>query len=376
MKFPLISSIFVTSSLSSANVDAYGDSAASSSSSSSSPSSCVVPPPFDEASLATKGKPAIRIVMSITTGTFFAELIEGALAQARLVGATGVDAAVTSSDGDDVEQARLVSDAVTNLTTTTTTTTTTGGGGDNVGIITVDGTADSMCDAINAALMKNVSVVSFDFEGGACSPGHVLTSQDDRDMASLVLEQALLSEGGGLDVGYVSDLNYAPLVRRDEVWEAYKIDNDWTQVFFVEDAANYTSADALRSAIEVAISGSPRPPSFIYAPWDYLSINTAAAINGSSNASGIGVYGADVNDEDIGAMTAPGSQWLATAGGDPQRIGASLVRMAALLMAGELSNVEAEEGVTLTIPTMLITQDFLVTKNVTNMDILVIEWVS
>jgi simple sugar transport system substrate-binding protein len=172
-------------------------------------------------------------------------------------------------------------------------------------------------------------------------------------------------------------MNLEPLVRRDEVWEAYKIDNDWTQVFFVEDAANYTSADALRSAIEMAISGSPRPPSFIYAPWDYLSINTVKAIdsvaatNGSSNASRIGVYGADVNDEDIAVMTAPGSQWLATAGGDPRGIGASLVRMVALSMAGELSNVETEEGGTLTIPTTLITQDFLATKNIASMDILV-----
>ena len=315
------------------------------------------------------------MVMSITTGDYFANLIEGARMQALLVGSTGIDVVVTSSGGDDAEQARLVSDAASAA-----------GGGGVVGILTVGGHADAMCGPINADLTNNLTVVSFDLEGGACSPSHLLASQDDRDMAALVLDEALLNAGRDVDVGYVSDLNYAPIIKRDGVWEGYKIDNGWNEVFFVEDAANYASAEALKSAIELAMRESPTPPSFVYAPWDYLSINTVGAIDaiaatgGSSNATSIGVYGTDVNDEDIAVMTAPGSEWMATAGGDPLEIGASLVRMVALSAAGELPSDETttttisdsgeEVGRMITIPIALITRDFLVARNVTNMEIL------
>jgi hypothetical protein len=97
-------------------------------------------------------------------------------------------------------------------------------------------------------------------------------------------------------VGYTNNPNYAPLIERDKVWEGYKINNNWTQVFFIEDAINFR-ANALKSAIEMTILGSPRPLSFIHAPQDYLSMNTVEAINAIkatnvlSNALSIEVYG-------------------------------------------------------------------------------------
>ena len=358
MKFLLVFSILGTFSSSSANEDDVSGGG-------SNASSCVAPPPFDDASL--ESIPAIRMVMSITTGDYFVHLVEGARMQAQVVGGTGIDFALTSSGGDDgAGQARLVSDAASL--------------GGVVGILTVGGHADEMCGAIDGALSNNVTVVSFDFGGGACSPSHVLAAQDNRDMARLVLGKALVEEGGDVDVGYVSDLNYEPLIPRDEVWEEYKTNNGWNQVFFVNDAANYTNAEDLKSAIETAIAGSPRPPRFIYAPWDYLSINAVTAIAAAADGSSSGaaetrVYGADVNDEDIAVITSPGSVWMATAGGGPLEIGASLVRMVALSMAGELSGAIAVsegggEGTTIEIPIALITRDFLVTNDVTNMDTL------
>ena len=58
-------------------------------------------------------------------------------------------------------------------------------------------------------------------------------------MAKLVLDWALLRVDGGVNMGYISNLNYLPLIEWDEVWEGYKINNDWSQVFFAEDAANF-----------------------------------------------------------------------------------------------------------------------------------------
>ena len=50
---------------------------------------------------------------------------------------------------------------------------------------------------------------------------------------------ALLRVGGSVRMGYINNLKYAPLIEQDEVWEGSKIDNNWAQVFFVEDAANF-----------------------------------------------------------------------------------------------------------------------------------------
>jgi hypothetical protein len=44
------------------------------------------------------------------------------------------------------------------------------------------------------------------------------------------------------------------------------------------------------------------------------------------------VYGADINTQDIQVMTKEES-WKATAGGDPRAIGASLIRMVAIVAA-------------------------------------------
>ena len=155
-----------------------------------------------------------------------------------------------------------------------------------------------MCDATHVALSNNVSVVSSKYIVGACSPTHCLTSQDNYQQryGQAGAQSGPAERGGGSDVGYTNNPNYAPLIERDKVWEGYKINNNWTQVFFIEDAINFR-ANALKSAIEMTILGSPRPLSFIHAPQDYLGMNTVEAINAIkatnvlSNASSIEVYG-------------------------------------------------------------------------------------
>ena len=75
-----------------------------------------------------------------------------------------------------------------------------------------------------------------------------------------------------------------------------------------------SGADALKSTIKMTILGSPKPPSFIYTPWDYLSINTFESINAVVvtnvllNALSIKVYCANLNGTNITVLTASGSQ--------------------------------------------------------------------
>ena len=145
--------------------------------------SCPTPPPFDVA----KPLPSIYFVMKITTGEYFTELLAGAREQARSVGDSGVAIKVVSSEGYDAKQADLVLEAAQDDTT--------------IGILTVDGSADTLCGAISSVISDTeVSIVSFDFEGDACSEKQVLTSQFDEDMARLVLDEAVALKGKNINV--------------------------------------------------------------------------------------------------------------------------------------------------------------------------------
>ena len=294
---------------------------------------CLTPPPFNtliNTSSNEEEQPTIHVVMSITTGDYFTQLIEGIKLQATQIGAGGVNVVVSSADGDQVKQAELITNAASQDPSAAI-----------IGILTVDGSADTLCNAISNALNNtDIQIVSFDFDGEPCSPRHILTSQADSDMASFVLTEAIAQQGQNINVGYVNDLNYAPLMNRNEVWESYKEMNNWNQVFFVENAAQFNDAMDLQNAIEEAITSVEGNVDFIYAPWDYLSINTVEAIKATSTTgSSIAVYGADINTQDIQVMTTTDSPWKATAGGDPRAIGASLARMVAIAAAaGDVVN--------------------------------------
>jgi ABC-type sugar transport system substrate-binding protein len=301
---------------------------------------CIIPSKFS----GNSPKSTIYVIMNLMTGKFFKRLMFGIERQAELVG-SGVNIQFLSANSSDTKQAENILLAAKDEMT--------------VGILTVDGSADTLCAAIDTVFnTTQISVVSFDFQGEACSEKQVLTSQENFEMAKLVLDNAVETIGQGVNVGYVNDLNFAPLRQRNDVWEAYKIANNWNQVFFVANASTgYATQADLQSAIVGSIEGTQNL-SFIYAPWDYLSETAVSAVK-ETGIDTIDVYGSDINDEDITTMR--NSTWKATAGGDPLYIGASLTRMVAKAVAKELG----EEKVI--IPSFLITQEFLLENNIKNM---------
>jgi hypothetical protein len=85
-----------------------------------------------------------------------------------------------------------------------------------------------------------------------------------------------------------------------------------TRYSFVDEAAEYQSAEDLQAATLDAIESSPNDFAFIYAPWGYLTTTTMKALEDAS--SDAKVYGADSTDESILTMTTPNSiPWLAKA---------------------------------------------------------------
>ena len=257
------------------------------------------------------------------------------------------------------------------------------------GLITVGGTTAALCASIvTATEAAGIPVVSFDLEGGtgddgttACdgSTHQIRTRQSDTAIADMVLAQAAHDTTAGVvgpdgrpgptPVGYVNDLHYEPLKIRNVEWETYRKKYNWEQEFFVDQAATYTTApalqDAIRAQLRAATTSTNTTIQFVYAPWDYLAINTVQVLQ-DDNYTTTKVYGADINNEDIQAMIAPQSPWFATAGGHPEMIGAALLRMNLLQLANASTN-EFEQ-----MPSFLFTQEFLLQEQVTNLDELLI----
>lgn len=312
----------------------------------------------------------IHVIMNIDTGEYFELLVDGMIQQASKV--ENVEIKVfTSQDQNETSQSDSIVQAIKHGAT---------------GIITVDGSSTTLCDSIRSAIGAGIPVLSFDFDASeTCAPtGHLLTSQSDSDMADLVLMQAAMAYNSGEDasevrVGYVNDLNFQPLQNRNAVWEAYSNKHGWVQEFFVQDAASFPTPEDLQNAIieEFILLKEQSSNStitatdvqFVYAPWDYLAINTVEALEQID--SDVDVYGADINNEDIAAMTKPGSRWKATAGGHPKMIGAAITRMSLLQIATGVEEEGQQQERYIKIPSLLFTQRFLLENYVATLSDLV-----
>jgi len=100
--------------------------------------------------------------------------------QAALVGESGVNMKIMSTNNSEEKQAEDFLLAAQDERT--------------VGTLTVDGSTDTLCDAINTVFdttTTDIAVVSFDFEGEACSEKQILTFQMDADIARLVLDDLI-----------------------------------------------------------------------------------------------------------------------------------------------------------------------------------------
>ena len=86
--------------------------------------------------------------------------------------------------------------------------------------------------------------------------------------------------------------------------------------------------------VDAALKANPKIAG-IFAPYDELAKGTISAIYQNKLQSKIKVYGIDISNADIEIMTKRGSPWTATAGTDPNAIGAGVVRVMALKIAGQ-----------------------------------------
>jgi simple sugar transport system substrate-binding protein len=293
------------------------------------------PAPFDA------GPVKIAIVQNSGAGDYFQQWTNGANKQAEAI---GFEVQIYDAQADNAKQATDMETAI---------------GSGVAGIIVDHGQADTMCPLINKAIEAGIPVVVYDVATAECAPQAVTTQQSDASLAQAVLDQMALDLGKDAKVGYVNVLGIAPLDRRHVVWEKIVKDNNWTQSFFVGKFTNSVATDNAQ-LVDAALKKSPDVVG-IFAPYDELTKGAVSAIEQNNLQASIKAYGIDISNADIEIMTKEGSPWVATAGTDPNAIGAAVVRNMALEIAGQLGVKSVD------FPGVLITAQFLKDNAVKNM---------
>ncbi len=296
------------------------------------------PAPFSE------GEVHVAIVQHSGQGDYFQQYLNGTRQQAE---ALGMKLDVYDAQGDNATQASQLDQAIASKPQ---------------GIIVRHGFAETLCPGVNKALEMGIKVVIYDVEIQTCAPNAIQTQQSDVEMASLVLDQMIKDAGDDIDVGYVNVLGIAPLDRRDAVWQKYKAEHGWNEVFFT---GKYSASTATDTApmVDNALKAN-KGVQAIYAPYDELTKATLTALEQNPDLAGkVKVYGADISTADIELMTAEGSPWMATGATDPNAIGAAVTRTLALDLAGEM-----KPGDKVDFPPILVTQQDLRDNDIKNMD--------
>ncbi len=296
---------------------------------------------------ATAPKPApfssgpvkVALVRQSGAGDYFQQWGSGANQQAKPI---GLDMQVYDAQADNAKQATDMQAAIDSGV---------------AGIIVDHGLADTMNPLIDKALAKGIPVVVYDVT--VTNKNAVVTHQSDQDMAKLVLDVMAKNIGKGAPVGYCNVLGIAPLDRRNTVWEQYVRDQAWQRKFFVGKFTNAVATDNAQ-LVDAALKANPGVKA-IFSPYDELAKGTVVAVQNNSLADKVKVYGIDISNADIEVMSRSGSPWVATAATDPAAVGAAVVRTMALKLASQLSQQDV------TFPAMLITQQMLRDKKISNM---------
>jgi len=295
-----------------------------------------LPAPFDKPSSVK-----IALVRYLSTGDFFRSYLSGVKDQTA---ALGVELRVFDSRQNTSLQADMVDQAIRL--------------GVN-GIIIQHGLAETMKAAAQRAVDAGIKVVAFDVNVENDKIPQI--EQSDRDLARLVLEQAINDNGDRWKAGYVYVAGIAPLDRRDETWRTFK-----AKYPGIEEVARFGTFDnpiasSVANQARSVIAAHP-DITVIFAPYDEFARGAKMAIDQAGLSSNIKIYSADISTSDIAAMREQGSAWVATAATNPALVGQVSVRALAMLLAGE------DPGHNITVQPTLITQAQLKSADIKSME--------
>jgi simple sugar transport system substrate-binding protein len=266
------------------------------------------PAPFD------KGGVKVALISYISAGDFFQAYQAGAQAQAT---ALGIDLRIFPGRQDAAQQREQILQAI------------------NLGVkgIVVDhGLPESLGDVVQQALDKGIKVVAFDVNLN--NPKVPQVEQSDHELAQQALNQAVKDNGNIFSAGYAYVAGFAPLDRRNEVWEKFKAENKGVTEKARFGTVSDTTAIATADQAKAALRANP-DITVVFAPYDEFARGVRLAANDLGISDKIKIYSADVSTADIQEITEEGSPWVATAATNPAVVGAVSIRAVALQIAGE-----------------------------------------
>jgi simple sugar transport system substrate-binding protein len=266
------------------------------------------PPPFD------KGGVKVALISYISAGDFFQAYQSGAEAQAKAI---GIDLRVFPGRQDATQQRDQIQQAI------------------NLGVqgIVIDhGQPEALGDVVQQALDAGIKVIAFDVNLN--NPKIPQVEQSDHELAKLALEQAAKDNGTSFTAGYVYVAGFAPLDRRNEIWDKFKAENKGV----VEKArfgnVSDTTATSTADQAKAVLTANP-DITVVFAPYDEFARGVKLAVADLGISDKIKIYSADVSTADIQEITEEGSPWVATVATNPAVVGAVSIRAAALAIAGE-----------------------------------------
>ena len=184
------------------------------------------------------GSVHIALVAQLSAGDYFEQWRAGAEAQAD---ALGVTLDFLGADGDNDRHALNLQQAIDN---------------DADAIIVDHGFPETIQPVIAQAVDAGIPLVAFDVDPG--DNPVVTLSQSDEEIAGQVLDVLEQDTGGEADVIYVYVSGFAPLDRRDAVWQQFKQDNPGHQRGRPDRRGGRQHRRPGRRAGEGRVAGQPR----------------------------------------------------------------------------------------------------------------------
>ncbi|NEI73866.1 substrate-binding domain-containing protein [Rhizobium lusitanum] len=288
------------------------------------------PAPFDKRTVN------IAVVSFLGSGDWLQAFEAGVKRQADSL---GVNLTVSQARNDNDTQRNLVEQAI-NL------------GVD--GIIINNGRPEVLKDVAQKALDKGIKVVAYDVN--LDNPQIPQVEQSDKDMARLVLEQAVKDKGDGFTGGAVYVAGFAPLDRRYAVWKDVVAKHNLKEKA-VWGVVNDTVPASVADQTKAVLRANP-DISVIFTPWDEFAKGAKLAIDELGLSGQVKIYGVDTSTADIQLMTEPDSAWVATAATNAAVVGEVSVRAVSLAIAGQFP------GRSVLLQPTLITRDDLVNNKI------------
>ncbi len=265
------------------------------------------PAPFD------KGGVKIAVVSFIGGGDWLQAFEAGAKRQAQPL---GIDLRISEARQDPDAERQLIEQAITLKVD---------------GLVINNGKPEALKDLAQKALDAGIKVVAYDVN--LDNPKIPQIEQSDRDMARLVLDQAVKDQGDGIKGGAVYVAGFAPLDRRYAVWK------EFGKTHGIEEKAvwgvvNDTVAASVADQTKAVLRAHPDITA-IFTPWDEFARGVKLGIDELGVGAKVKIYGVDISTSDIQAIIEPDSPWVATAATNAAVVGEVAIRAVSLAIAGQ-----------------------------------------